>query len=252
MSPSSPEKYQVPSVESACRILRAVCEAEQPITLAQLKQAAGTSRTTMMRIVTSLCNNGFLWRGENGKIEAGEVMRALGSRMHHEADLRQRAVPVLRELAGMVGETAHLAIPLETHCLLQEVVDSPQIVRVASQAGTLIDYHCSGTGKSILAFRDDLLAAFRPNATLAARTTNTITQWDAFESELDAVRKQGYALDEQEYHIGVRCVGAPVWDSSGSVVAAIGVTGATTHLTKKNLPMVIRHVLAAAKQLSNH
>jgi len=203
-----------------------------------------------MRIVSSLCSNGFLLRDENSKVTTGEVMRMLGSRIHNDSDLRQRAVPVLQELAETIGETTHLAIPLENHCILQEVVDSPQLVRVASRPGTLVDYHCSVTGKSILAFRNDLLLPLRQSMEFTQRTENTITNWTDFDAELDRVRQNGYAVDEEEYHEGVRCLGAPVRDQSGTVVAAIGITGTTTRLTKRRLSSVAKLVLNAAQQLS--
>lgn len=251
MSATLPQKYQVPSVESACRMLRLVCEADRPMSVAELTALSETSRTTAMRIASSLCGNGFLGRDNEGKLIPGEVMRVLGSRMQNKSDLRERAVPALHELARAVGETAHLAIPLETHCLLQEVVDSPQLVRVASRPGTLIDYHCSATGKSILAFRGDLLLVLRQSMELVPRTQNSITDWDAFDEELRLIRKRGYAIDEEEYHKGIRCVGAPITNSSGIVVAAIGTTGTTNRLTKRRIPSVAKLVVSTARNLSS-
>lgn len=220
------------------------------MSIPELTSPCETSRTTAIRIASSLCNNGFLSRNNEGKLIPGEVMRVLGSRMQNKSDLRERAIPALQKLAQAVGETTHLAIPLETHCLLQEVVDSPQLVRVASRPGTLIDYHCSATGKSILAFRGDLLLVLRQSMELVPRTENSIIDWEAFDEALGQIRKRGYAIDEEEYHKGIRCVGAPITDSSGIVVAAIGTTGTTNRLTKKRISAVAKLVLATAKSLS--
>ncbi|MFO8027201.1 MAG: IclR family transcriptional regulator [Opitutales bacterium] len=248
---SSPlKKYQVPSVESACRILRAIGDHGDCLSMSQLCAVSGTSRTSTLRIVSSLCQHGFLRREEDGKLATGDVFQVLGSRLHGASDLRQRAVPVLGKLVQATGETAHLALPLETHCFLQEVVDSPQLVRVASRPGTLIDYHCSATGKCLLAFGHERLLTLRQSMELSARTRRTITIWDDLDACLRQVRKQGYALDDEEYHEGVRCLGVPVRDASGRVIAAIGVTGTCQSFEKDRIPTVAQQVIQAAAELS--
>lgn len=244
------KKYQVPSVESACRILRAVGETGEPLSMTQLCGLSGTSRTSTLRIVASLCEHGFLTREDDGKLATGKVLQVLGSRLHGGSSLRQRAVPVLGKLVQATGETAHLALPLETHCFLQEVVDSPQVVRVASRPGTLIDYHCSATGKCMLAFDHERLLTLRQSLDLSAHTRRTMTNWDDLDACLRQVREQGYAIDDEEYHEGVRCLGAPVRDIAGRVIAAIGVTGTCQSFDKGRIRTVAQQVLQAAAELS--
>lgn len=249
-SPSQLKKYQVPSVESACRILRAVGDNGESLNMTQLCGLSGTSRTSTLRIVSSLCKHGFLRRHADGKLSSGEVLRVLGSRLHGESNLRQRAVPVLAKLVKATGETAHLAIPLDTHCFLQEVVDSPQLVRVASRPGTLIDYHCSATGKCFLAFDNERLLTLRQSMELSPYTKRTMTEWDDLDACLQQVREKGYAVDDEEYHEGVRCVGAPVRDASHQVIGAIAVTGTCMSLNQARLRSVAKSVVEAAAELS--
>lgn len=217
--------------------------------MADLNEAVGASRTTVLRIVASLDRHGFLARNENGGIVAGNTMQMLGVRLQKDSSLRQRAVTVLHELAHNVGETTHFALPFDTHCFLQEVVDGPHLVRVASRPGSLIEYHCSAAGKAIVAHRDDLLALLRQSPRLTRRTENTITEWDAFEVELENVRRRGYAVDEREYHEDVRCVGVPIYGAAGRVIAALGATGTANRLTKRRIPSVARMMIEAATVL---
>jgi IclR family acetate operon transcriptional repressor len=175
---------------------------------------------------------------------------ALGSRLQGNFDLRERAVEVLTKLAKATGETAHLVMPMETYCYLQEVVDSPQLVRVASRPGTLIDYHCSATGKCLLAFNSERLVNLRNTLELSFHTVSTITDWSSLEVNLAEVRKRGYAIDDEEYHDGVRCVAAPVCNAAGAAVAAIGVTGTITSLTKPRIASVAESVMEAAGELA--
>jgi DNA-binding IclR family transcriptional regulator len=243
------KKYYVPSVESACCIIRAVFESGEGVSMAELSAISGTSRTSTLRIISSLCNHGFLSRKDDGRLTPGNVLRVLGSRFYTDISLRQRAIPILSTLAQSTGETAHLVIPLETQCFLQEVIDSPQLVRVASRPGTLIDYHCSATGKCLLAFDNERLLMLRQSLSLAARTGKTITAWESLDRNLNEVRARGYAIDEEEYHDGVRCIAAPVFNSNQSIVAAIGITGTTASLSKDRIASVAQTVVAAATEL---
>jgi IclR family acetate operon transcriptional repressor len=245
-----PDKYRVPSVEGACRILRLVCAAEAPLTAAQLGREAGLSHTTAIRITASLCRNRFLRRLEDGRIEPDSALVALDSRVFRAPDLRTRAVPVLKRLAQDSRETAHLAMPATGQALLVEVVDSPELLRVASRPGTLVDYHCSSTGKALLAFRPDLCRELKKNGKLTRRTPRTATTWKELEARLAAVRKAGYAVDDEEYHSGLRCLAAPVRDASGTVIAALGLTGSKEKVGKKRIPALALLVVAAANELS--
>jgi IclR family acetate operon transcriptional repressor len=85
---------------------------------------------------------------------------------------------------------------------------------------------------------------------LERRTARTLTTWPALERELEVIRRQGYAVDDGEYHDGVRCLAAPVLDARGQVRAAIGITAAAARFTKRRIPAVAREVRQAADALS--
>ena len=245
----SKQKYSVPSVDSACRILKAICEASSPIRLPELVKAVGSSRTTVMRIVSSLCAQGFLSRTEQGHLTPGQTMNYLGTLIREHSDLRTLALPLLKEISKTEGETAHLAVPAESHCMLQEVVESVNLVRVASQPGTLVDYHCSATGKAMMAFDKGLAARLKPVLTLRGRTSNTHTSWDTLEEEFEIIRRRGFAVDEEEYHPGVRCVGVPIISSAGSAIGAIGITGTTQTVTPSTVSGIAKRVMILTKDL---
>jgi IclR family acetate operon transcriptional repressor len=125
----------------------------------------------------------------------------------------------------------------------------PRPVRVASQEGSRIYFHCSATGKAILAFDEALREKLRGTLELTRRTEHTICDWPELEKEFSLIREQGYAVDEQEYHNGVRCVAVPLIDEKGSVLGAVGMTGATTTLTRQRLPSLVKSLQEAAEQL---
>lgn len=248
-SPSGTPKYRVPSVDSACRILRRVSMDNRSVHLQELVQVAGTSRTTALRITSSLVDNDFLTRVGKSSFEPGSFLRELGERRDLKRLISSRAKSILEAIAESSEETAHLALPMDQHCILEGVAQSPRPIRVASKEGSLVDYHCSATGKSILAFDETLRRKARETIELRQRTKNTICDWPALESELDRTKDRGYAIDEQEYHEGVRCVAIPLIDDSGSVLGAIGITGAATTLTKRRIPQLVRTLKEAANEL---
>lgn len=214
--------------------------------MVELVQVVDASRTTVLRIASSLTNHHFLDRCEDGRYEAGSFLRQLGERSTEQVDLKARAVNVLNQLAQTTEETAHYALPLDNQCILEYVAQSPRPIRVASQAGTFVDYHCSSTGKAILAFNAKITKNLRNQLALKRRTDNTITEWKQLDEEFKLIRKRGYAVDEQEYHEGVRCVAVPLLDASQCAIGAIGVTGTTSTLTKRRVSSLAKELKRAA------
>lgn len=230
-------------------ILKYTCEQQDSVSLGQFTEIAETSRTTALRIVSSLCNQGFLSKTNDGCFEVGDTLRSIAEQLDLQTPLPTNILPVLKDITEVVRETAHYAIPSDTHCFLKKVVDSPNVLRVASRSGALVDYHCSGTGKSMLAFDPALAQRVRDRIRFTARTPNTLLNWTSLDNELKRVNKRGYAVDEEEYHIGVRCVGVPVFRSDGKLIGAIGITGPTTSVSQKRLPEIAKVLQESAKRL---
>ena len=242
-------QYRVPSVESACRIIRYVAAKREAVPLKELIEAAATSRTTTLRIASSLVENGFLDQVAKNHFKPGVFLHELSDFEDPRQSLIRHAAAILEPLAITNQETAHLALPLETHCILEQVIHSPRPIRVASTVGSLVDFHCSATGKSMLAFDDVLRRSLRGRIELTARTKNTLCDWEALENDCALIRSRGYAIDEQEYHEGVRCVAVPLIRPDQSVIGAIGMTGATTTLTKRRIAALAKDLTDAAAEL---
>jgi len=151
-------------------------------------------------------------------------------------DLPELAKAGLRELSRASQETAHLAVLEGTDMLYIDKVDSPQSVRMHSVIGTRNPLYCTAMGKAILAFlppeeRDTLL----DEITLTPRTSRTITDKAALATHLERVRVRGFAIDDMENEEGIRCVGAPIFDHTGSVTAAVSISGPAYRLSDSRL-----------------
>jgi len=241
--------YLIPNLLNACRVLQFLADAPGA-SVAVIARELHIPRTTVLRIVTSCCQGGLL-RESSGCYALGAGLIPLGMKALEGVDLRRGAQPLLRRLAEDTDETAHLAIPAETRSLLVEVCQSPHPIRVGAPAGTLADLHCSSTGKVFLAhlFREELEALFR-TLKPKARTPRTLTTAKAMAQELERILAQGYALDDEEFCEGIRCLAAPVRDNTGRVIAALGITGPTTRFTRERIGSCAEKVLAAAEELS--
>jgi IclR family acetate operon transcriptional repressor len=243
-------KYEIPNLGNACRILKTLSCEPEGLLLSELVQRLMLPHTSALRIVATLCDAGFLQRSGN-RYTLGTGLIPLGQQALARLDIRSVARPVLKQLSKETGETAHLAILAGNHSLLVEVCQSPAPIRVGAPSGTLADLHCSATGKVLLAsLPDDRLESLLGTKPLPVKTRKTLTTLTQLRTELVRVRKQGYAVDEEEFFEGIRCLAAPVRNSAGEVVASVGITGATTRLTSTRIPVVARQVRAGAEALS--
>ncbi len=243
------EKYIIPNLRNACRVLRLLSREGSGMPLATIARSLEIPRTSALRILTTLHAESMVDQVDRSYV-LGPALIRLGTRALENLDVRTIAIPVLQELSHETVETSHLAVPTGDAALLLEVCDSPHPVRVASRPGTLADIHCSATGKVFLAHRVEDLVRFLDGRELVRRTPNTLTTLEELSAEAERIRERGYAIDEQEYREGIRCLAAPIRDALGEVVAAIGITASTTSFTRRRIKAVARTVRSAAERIS--
>jgi IclR family acetate operon transcriptional repressor len=247
---ASLERYVIPNLRNACRVLKLLRGHPGGLKAAELGRALGIPVTTTMRITATLQIEGLVQKNE-GRYGLGPVLIHLGNAALAGTDLRKIALPILQNLTADTGETSHLAIPCDERSLVIAVQDSPHPLRAAAAAGFMTDLHSSSTGKIFLAYiHSKRFVEFHAVDAPYRHTANTLTKKADLEREIAAVRKRGYSVDNEECHVGVRCVAAPIFSSDGSVVAAIGTTAAAARLPEKKIPEMASKVRAAARELS--
>lgn len=244
------EKYVIPNLRNACRLLKALAERNEPLSISNLAKKLHLPATSALRIVCTLELEGFV-RRDRGEVRLGPALIYLGGTALKDTEIQREALPVLRTLAEAANETAHVAVPCDRRSLIVAVNDSPHPLRAASRPGTLTDLHCSSTGKVFLAytFYEDLEEVL-PALGLKKYTDKTFVSVNQLRKEIEIIRKLGYGVDDQEFHPGVRCLAAPVYGSSGLVIAAIGITAAATRFQAKDNVRIAKLVKAAADSLS--
>lgn len=242
--------YTIPNLGNACRVLRHLSDQGDGLSITQLAQALKLPRTTCLRIVHTLASEGFLREQGNVYVLGGAVI-PLGLKALQDLDLYTQSSPILQTLTEATGETTHLAIWSDTRALIVNVCDSPHPLRAASRPGTRAFGNCSSTGKILLAYNHlETLQEVLPPEHLFRATSHSITELGALKLELRRVQALGYALDNEEYHEGVRCLAAPVRNAHGEVCAAIGMTASTLRFPEAKIPEIALRVCSAANELS--
>lgn len=252
-SPTEPvHTYRVQVLERTFAILDLLAEQNSGVNLAFISRRLELNKTTVLRLLSVLESHRYVERnGTGGSYRLGSRLFELGSKAVAKLDILERARPYLWRLVDETGETSHLAMLRDGAVISLANRESPKTLRTPSTVGGRSPVHCTSVGKAILAFRPDseIEHVIRSRG-LREYTKNTITKVAMFKRELARVREQGYAVDDQEFEEGLRCVGAPVWDYSGKVVAALSVTGPAVRIPKERLPGLIQSVMAAAADLS--
>lgn len=247
---SSEERYVIPNLRNACRILKLLGSSADEFKVADIGRALGIPVTTTLRIMTTLRLEGLV-RKNGTHYELGPVLIQLGNASLAGTEIRSAAIPVLEKLTARTDETSHLAIPCDDRSLIVAVQDSPHPLRAASRPGFLARLHCSSTGKIFLVhLHFNRLAEFCNSPQLTKRTVHTLTTLNEIRQECELTRQRGYSLDDEEFNLGVRCLAAPIRGSDGGVVAAIGITAATVRFTRERIPEMAGAVMAAASELS--
>ncbi|MDP0499804.1 MAG: IclR family transcriptional regulator [Verrucomicrobiota bacterium JB022] len=241
--------YTIPNLSNACTVLRFLAQRPQGATLAGIVAGLELPRTTALRIVTTLEHEGFVRRDDRHYF-VGPALIPLGVAAQAKVELRSIALPFMQQAVEATGETCHLAVPFEDKSMIVEAVQSPHPLTASSRTGSLVDLVCSASGKVFLAYlHEHDFAQLVPVEKLVARTPNSILTHQRLAQELTATRTRAYALDEEEYFTGVRCVAVPIWSSRG-VEGALGLTASAHRLTPERVPTVAASLQKIASRIS--
>jgi IclR family acetate operon transcriptional repressor len=245
-------KYHIPNLGKACEVLELISNTPGGLRLKEISRQLDIPRTTALRITQTLLDADYLAPNEEGAFTLGTALVQIGVKALDQLDIRGVARPVLQALSADIGESSHLAMLNGNQSMLVEVADSPHPVRIAARPGTLVELHCSATGKVFLAFSIAEPGTFCKTLELAEHTRNTDTSVKAVLASIKQTRKQGYALDEEEYVPGVRCIAAPVLNAFGKTIAAVGITASTSTFTKSKIRSMAAKVQKAATGISEN
>ena len=201
--------------------------------LTEVSGHLGISKSTAHRYLTTLEKLTAVERDQKDHFLLGLKLIELAGVFLDDHNLRNASEPFLNELAARTRETVHLAVPSANEVVYVAKIDSSHSIRMASRIGARMPMYCTSLGKAILAHYPSAQVEEIIREGLPARTPHTITSSQALHAELERVRAQGFAIDDQENEMGVRCVGAPIFDYTTRVVGAISVSGPANRMSKE-------------------
>jgi IclR family transcriptional regulator, acetate operon repressor len=241
-------------IDRGAQLLALVLEADAPRGLTDLAADAGLPKSTASRLLGALERHGLVeQQGERGRFRAGPVLVRYAGRGAAGRNLAELAERPMAALAEATGETINLAVagPSGVEHLAQ--VESRHYLGTTQWVGRRVPFHASANGKVLLAF--GAARAPEDDTKLEPLTSRTLVDPIQLASELDAVRRDGFASATDELELGLSAVAAPVHDETGRVVAALSVSGPTLRLTPRRIaelrPIVIKQARALSKQLGH-
>lgn len=241
-------------VQSASRlldILEALALASEELSLSRLQAQLNLPPPTLHRMLKVLIERGYVEQNA-GSRHYGPGLRILeiaeATKRNARFDLCRTVRPFLQRLTIKSGETSNFVVPQNRKIVYVEQVPSPRSVRMFTEVGHRAPLYCTAAGKAILSqFPADQLDAYVTTTDLEQITPQTLVSGDALGREIAVIRKQGFAIDDEEFEPGVRCVAAPILDSTGECIGAISVSGPATRMTRavvSALGIEVRHFSA--------
>lgn len=224
----------VQSVDRALSILEEISTHADGLGITEISEKVNLHKSTVHRLLGTLIYKGFVEQDiSTNKYKISLKLYELGSKRIVDLDIVRVSRPYIKDLMKELNEVVHLVIRDGNHIVYVDKVEADNTIRMASTIGRRSSLYCTSVGKAILAFTDEKDVEKVWTASKIERLTKyTITDFEMFKEELYKIREQGYAEDNEENELGVRCIGAPVFNMNGEVEGAISISGPTIRVTK--------------------
>lgn len=213
-------------VDRAMALVGILARAPGPVSLSRLATEAGLHTASAHRILGSLIAHGLVEKTGAGEYDLGVRWLEVGNRLRARLNIRQVAMPFMQRLAEATGETVNLIVRRGDEAVYVERVSGGQtLIQVVQVVGAHAPLHVTAVGKIFLA-EDSAsgLMGYAERTGLPAYTGNTLTTLEALRAELAIIRREQLAYDREEAELGVACIGAPIRDAEGKLVAGLSIS----------------------------
>ncbi len=232
--------YIIKTVLNSLELLEAFKGEKPELGVSELSKILKLHKNKIFRLLATLEYMGYIEQDtftENYRL--GLKSLELGQSFIHHLRLLSIAKPVLKELVGKIKESAYVGVIREKNVIYLDIVEAEQVLKVASRVGNMLPIYATAIGKSQIAFESkDSIEKLLPDK-LKAFTKNTITDKDNLFTELEKIRRQGYAIDNEELDEGVICVGAPLRDYTTHIIGGISVSAPVMRTSPEKLKNII-------------
>jgi IclR family acetate operon transcriptional repressor len=245
----SVKKYSVPALARAFEILDMLAMSSVGLNKMEIARSVGIPYSTAFNLLNTMEAHGYV-RKDEAKYYIGLKLLSLGSVPMRDIGFRENAAPVLEELVKQLDFTAHLAILDRGEAVYIDKKEPSGFLKINSWVGKRNYVHTSAVGKALIAYRGAAEIEELWKQGMPKRTSRTITSLKKLKAELAQVVQHGYAVDLEEDEVGGRCLAAPIFDASGVVIAAIGISAIASQAPDERLPLLGEILRQRAAEIS--
>ena len=241
----------VQSLDRALDVLEALASEQDGLGVTEISDRVDLHKSTVHRLLATLLDRGYVSKNEHGSYNIGLKLIEVVSVYLNSLELQTEARPHVAQISTDLGLTAHLGVLDGDQVVYIERMDMYSGVKLYSQIGLRVHAYCSSLGKCLLSnFSSEDLDKIMNDCSFTKFTPNTISSLEELHEELKLVRKRGYGMDDQEFSMNNRCIGAPIYDYRGEIIAAVSASGPPTLLTDERVPHVADYVKNKAGEIS--
>ncbi|NLK98412.1 MAG: IclR family transcriptional regulator [Epulopiscium sp.] len=242
----------VQSVDRTLSILEVLSDYEDGLGLAELSMKLDLHKSTVHRLLSTLIIKGYVEQDAiTNKYKITLKLFELGSKRIANMDILEIAKPYLKELMEKTNEVVHLVIRENTDIIYIDKVESETTIRMHSRIGRRSPMYCTAVGKAMMAWlHEKEVEDIWNKSDIQQYTSFTITNLEDMKNELNLIKQKGFAMDEQENELEVRCIGAPIFDYTGKPCAAISISGPITRMTDGKIERFSKWLIHYAAEIS--
>ncbi|KZE38999.1 IclR family transcriptional regulator [Bhargavaea cecembensis] len=242
----------IQSVDRAIDILELFMASKPELSIKEISGKLELSKSTVHGIIKTLEYRGYLQQDpESLKYRLGIKLFELGNVVGNSMDIRKIASPLIRGLVEELSETVHLAVMEREEVVYVEKLEGPRTLTIYSHVGKRAPVHCTGVGKAILAYQsEEQIERMLTSGDLVAHTQHTMTDISVIREHLRTIRENGYAVDDEEIELGLKCVAAPIFDHQGNVTASISCSAPKVRADEVSFAEMVGKIMAAASEIS--
>lgn len=242
-------------VQSLCRalsILNVIADEDRGMTMTDIAQRAGLPLSTTHRLLTTLQHERYVrFDNEQSLWMMGVQAFIIGNAFVRSRDIIATSRPFMMALMEKSGETVNLAVADQGECIYLAQIECRQMMRVLAKPGSRVPMHSSAVGKALLAAMPEAKARkFLFMRELERGTDKTVVDLKALCVEIEQVRTSGYAFDDEEHCIGLRCVASVIYDEFGEPMAAVSLSGPLARIGDDRFPVLGAMVKETARAIT--
>ena len=251
MAETGKRKYNITALQRGLRLLQLFAQSERGLTTMQVARLTGLPVSTVHRFLVNLESSGFLNCNASGVYHLGLACFTVGQAALGQLDIRRLSLPYLLNLNQQTRETIHLTVRHGLTAVYVEKIDSPEHLRIHSRIGAAVPLYCTAVGKVMLAYMPDQeREQVLRQLDLRRMTANTAGSLQELQTELQRVRKNGYACDLEEHELHIRCVAAPIRNHEGAVQSSLSITAPVVRMPVTRLRQLAPLIQEAGLRIS--